>query len=103
MFKIISTGWNCAEFAEQTLRSIAEQSCRDFQVSIAYEAATPYGSGEGEKLIDIISHVAIGPTLVEIREPGHYLHDVRTRYEATMATEPADDDIIVSLDLDGDA
>ena len=102
MFKIVTTGWNCVEFAEQTLRSIEDQTCRDFQVSIAYESATPYGSGEGEKLLDIITQVAIGQVLVEIREPGHYLHDVHTRYEATMATEPEDDDIIVTLDLDGD-
>lgn len=102
VFKVISTGWNCLEFAEQTLASIQSQTCRDFQVSIAYESATAMGSGEISNLRGTIEDSGLEDVILCVREPGHYLHDVRSRYEATMATNPADDDIIVTLDLDGD-
>lgn len=100
MFKIISTGWNCIEFAEQTLRSIKEQSCQDFQVSIAYEATD---AGEVDVLRDIVNRMGFEDQLMAVRWPSAYLFDVESRYVATVATNPQDNDIIVTLDLDGDA
>lgn len=102
MFKIISTGWNCVDFAEQTLASIAAQTCRDYQVSVAYESATRRGLGEIKRVEEAIAESGFEDAILVVREPGEYLHDVRTRYEATMISDPADDDIIVTLDLDGD-
>jgi hypothetical protein len=98
VFKIICCGWNCAEFIETTLKSIDEQTCQDFQVSIGYE-----GTDEGRTVISNwwLTHNQDKWKFSFHAEP-HYLFDVRSRYEAVLATDPQDDDIIIFLDIDGD-
>lgn len=104
MFKIISTGWNIhPDFIETTLRSIGKQSRDDYHISIAYEA-TGHDDPAVRQIYNCIDRYLVKSGHVIIRYPEDgYLFDVRNRYEATMAAEPEDDDIIVTLDLDGDS
>lgn len=96
MFKIISCGWNCAEFIEQTLRSIEYQTNQDFQVCIGYE-----GDDGGDQIIERWCDSRGAKWTYDINL-GPYKYDVRTRWEAIANSNPEDDDIILFLDLDGD-
>lgn len=101
-FKIISTGWNIdPAFIETTLNSIKAQTVTDYYVSVAYEA-TGRRDPAVQKLGDLTSLGLNGSGIIRYPENG-YLYDVRNRYEATVAADIQDEDIIVTLDLDGDA
>lgn len=100
MFKIISCGWNCEQFIQQTLQSVEAQTYRNFQVIMGY-----CYHDENDLGVEIISD-----WLIEHKMSNRYrayFHDENTwdipnRYEAINLANPQDDDIIVFLDLDGD-
>lgn len=94
-FKIVSVGWRCAGWWEQTLRSIEGQSTDDWDVQIRYDGGDAAGTG-------------IQAWCAERDERWHctvndrQLFAVRNQVEAIHQLDPADDDVIVFLDLDGD-
>lgn len=97
-FHIISVGWQCAEFLERTLESIERQSVDDWRSWIVYDPSDDNGA---LVLTDfLLSRPTDGRWHVHINTDRRYA--VRNQYEAIVAAEPADDDIIVFLDLDGD-
>jgi glycosyltransferase involved in cell wall biosynthesis len=97
-FHIISVGWQCASWMEQTLRSVAVQSVDDWQAWVTYDPSDDDGA-------DVLrawgrSYADDPRWHIRINEDRRYA--VRNQYEALAAAQPADDDIIVFLDLDGD-
>lgn len=97
MFKIVSVGWQCAQFLDRTLQSVAEQTCSDYKIMVVYDPSTDDGALKVWNWCD--------------RDPErrHFLINlknqkfaVQNQYAALKALDPADDDIIVFLDLDGD-
>ena len=94
MFKIISAGWKCAQWMEQTIFSVTTQTVHDWQMQIMYD-----GGDNGDRTL---------ATLTEHYPQINYVVNdeqrfaVRNQYEGLKALNPADDDIIVFLDLDGD-
>ena len=103
MFKIICAGWNCAPFITETLDSIDIQGRRDFEVMISYESENP--KDEGFQIIT--------DWIKSRREPKHYktsfrkrkrnfLYGTEARYRGIEKMKPADDDVIIWLNVDGD-
>lgn len=98
-FKIVSVGWQCAEWIEQTLRSVEVQTTQDWEIAIIYDQSDDNGA-------EVIKNWC------NSRDPrGRYWHyqinedrrfAVRNQYDAIQMLAPADDDIVVWLDLDGD-
>ena len=98
VFKIICCGWNCAEFMEQTLRSIETQTCDDYRVMISY--ATKNTHDDGVLVINdwLNSHDHRWHAMIRHES----IMDVQNRYEAAKGLDIKDDDIVITLDLDGD-
>lgn len=95
-FKIVSVGWTCADWLEQTLRSVEQQSVDNWDIWITYDPSDDDGAERIQKWCD------------DRDDRWHYTintdhrHAVRNQYESIVALEPEADDIIVWLDLDGD-
>lgn len=95
-FKIISVGWTCAEWLEQTLRSVERQSVDNWDIWITYDPSDDDGADRIRAWCD------------QRDERWNYQINtvqqfaVRNQYEAIRALDPQDDDIVVFLDLDGD-
>lgn len=95
-FKIVSVGWQCAQFLERTLESVEAQTRADWEIHIVYDKSTDNGA---EMIWKWCSDRDIRWDYT-LRE--QQLFAVQNQYEAIKAMDPADDDIIVFLDLDGD-
>ena len=97
-FHIISTGWQCADWIEQTLKSIEKQSVEDWRAWIVYDPSEDDGA---LRLTDfLLARPLDGRWHVQINTDRRFA--VRNQYEAIRRADPVDDDIIVFLDLDGD-
>lgn len=97
-FHIISVGWQCAGWLEQTLASIEEQKRTDWQAWITYDPSDDDGAKRlvawrEERWRDGRWHVQLNT---------ERKFAVRNQWEAITAADPDADDIIVFLDLDGD-
>lgn len=97
-FKIVSTGWNCGPWLEQTLRSVEKQSVDNWDIWITYDPSDDDGADRirawcDKRADDPRWHYTINDT----RQLA-----VRNQYEAVASLQPEDDDIILWLDLDGD-
>lgn len=95
-FKIISTGWNCARFLEQTLSSVESQSEDNWDIWIIYDPSDDDGANRIRAWCDARDdrwHYTINAT----RQ-----FAVRNQYDALHRLQPEDDDIVIWLDLDGD-
>lgn len=80
------------------MASIARQTVDDWQVMISYEGDI----NGGEEIARCIDKYP-GMWNVDARySESLYKYDTRSRYEAMLKLDPADDDIIITLDLDGD-
>lgn len=97
MFKIISTGWECADFIERTLVSVLVQTREDWEIMIIDDASSDPRQAQiirqwcrdhDERWLHHINKERKGT--------------VRNQVEGIRAMDPEDDDIIVFLDLDGD-
>jgi hypothetical protein len=104
-FKIVSCGWECAEFAERTLRSIEAQTQWNCDVMIMVD---PSGD-DTARFVE--GWCAAHDPLVRTPNGRPYWNCVINRdhkgavynqASAIWLLEPADDDIVVWLDLDGD-
>jgi hypothetical protein len=95
MFQIISVGWHCAEWLEQTLRSVEEQTADEWRIMIIYD-----GGDNGGDLIKAWCDARDERWNYRINDEQQWA--VRNQYEAVQALAPDDDDILVFLDLDGD-
>jgi glycosyltransferase involved in cell wall biosynthesis len=93
-FKIVSTGWHCAQFLDWTLASIEAQVGADYDVMVVVDPSED----------DTASKVARWCSAHgwRYRLNTEYRGVVRNQYEAIMDLDPADDDVIVWVDLDGD-
>jgi glycosyltransferase involved in cell wall biosynthesis len=97
-FCIVSTGWNCAKFVERTLASVEEQSDPDWRICIVVD-----------KYKDDTAAI-VAQWCLERSEDERWdcqlnadqRYAVRNQYDAIQRLDPADDDVIVWLDLDGD-
>lgn len=96
-FCIVSTGWECSSFIERTVRSIEEQSHRDFRVMIVDDASTD--PRQKERIEDWC--MGRWPRW-QYRINTERLGTVRNQWEAIRLLNPAQDDVIVWCDLDGD-
>jgi hypothetical protein len=94
-FQVVSVGWSCADWLEQTLRSIEMQSVQDFRVMVVYD-----GGDNGGDLIRQWCDNRDDRWNYQINEKQQWA--VRNQYEAVQMLSPEDDDILVFLDLDGD-
>lgn len=95
-FKIVSVGWQCADWIEQTLQSVETQNTDDWSICIVYDQSDDNGA-------EIIRQWCAdrGPQWdYQINEDRRFA--VRNQYEAIQRLDPADDDVVVWLDLDGD-
>lgn len=100
-FKIISAGWNCAEFIPRTLASVLEQTNQDWQIMIVDDASTD--RKQAAVLQDwMVAREREGDGRWLCRMNSTNLGTPRNQYEGILAMEPMDDDIIIFLDLDGD-
>jgi hypothetical protein len=97
-FKIISAGWNCAQFIDRTLQSIDVQDELDYDLYIVDDA-----TGEQDR-----DQAAIIERWCSTRPNWHYqintehLFIVRNQVEAIERANPDPEDVIIFLDLDGD-
>jgi glycosyltransferase involved in cell wall biosynthesis len=98
MFKIISVGWQCAQFMEQTLQSVEDQIRDDWEMMVVYDRSTDNGA---ELLADWSNgHLPPGKREYLINPDQQYAP--HNQYTALQYLNPADDDIVIWLDLDGD-
>lgn len=96
MFKIISCGWQCAQFLEQTLQSVYDQTVKDWQCAIIYDKSDDNGADLIMKFCD--THP--GRWTGRFNEQQNYA--AHNQWEALQILSPTDDDIVIWLDLDGD-
>lgn len=96
-FKIVTVGWNCVEYIERTLRSIEFQTVADYDVMVVDDAtADPRQAELIRSWCDARDDRWNFVINTERRNA------VRNQHDAIRALDPADDDVIVWLDLDGD-
>lgn len=95
-FKIISVGWECGPAMFDTLRSIEEQKCHNWQVNIVDDGSGP----QQQKDIQEWCYERDGSWTYTLHHDNRGA--VRNQYEGIRAMNPKDEDIIVFLDLDGD-
>ena len=99
-FHIISTGWQCTQWFERTLLSIEKQSVTDWYSWIVYDPSDDDGA---QRIVEFVQHpdrMMDNRWQVQINTDRRFA--VQNQYEAIARANPADDDIIVFLDLDGD-
>lgn len=95
-FKIVSAGWQCAQFMERTLKSVERQTLTNWDIGIAYDPSDDNGA-------EIITEWCA-------KDPKHRLFSINTEkkfairnhYEMITRLDPEDDDVVIFLDLDGD-
>lgn len=95
-FKIVSVGWQCADWIEQTLRSVESQSISDWEICIIYDQSDDNGAEIIRKWCDGRD----SQWTYRINDDRRFA--VRNQYEAIQILAPEDDDVVVFLDLDGD-
>lgn len=95
-FKIVSTGWNCAKWMEQTLRSVEQQSVDNWDIWIMYDPSDDDGADRIRNWCDARDE-RWNYTLLDTRQMA-----VRNQWEAVQHLAPEDDDVVLWLDLDGD-
>ena len=100
-FKIISCGWECPDFLEWTLFSVEAQSVPDWEIMIIDDASPDPRQAERIKTW-CDKRTAMGDHRWHYRINSLNLGTPRNQYEGIKALNPADGDIIVFLDLDGD-
>lgn len=94
-FKIISVGWNCEAFLDWTLASVDAQTRRDWELCVVYDPSPDLGA---EKLREWCAERFNARCLLNSVQQGA----VRNQFEGLRTLRPADEDIVVFLDLDGD-
>jgi glycosyltransferase involved in cell wall biosynthesis len=92
-FKIVSAGWRCADFWQRTVESIESQSVDNWDAAIAYDG----GDDAGPKIKAWADEH--GPRW-HVSLPAVQQFAPRNQYEAIRSLDPADDDVVVFLDLD---
>lgn len=95
-FKIVSVGWNCADWLQQTLRSVEDQSLDNWEVWITYDPS----QDDGAELIQEWCDQRDSRWHYTINTERKFA--IRNHFESINKLDPADDDVIVFLDLDGD-
>jgi hypothetical protein len=96
-FCIVSVGWDCAGVLERTLHSIDVQTLDNYEVMIIDDATE-----DPRQAFAIRSWCEMHDSRWHYRiNPEHY-GAVRNQWEAIVALNPAPDDVVVWLDLDGD-
>lgn len=95
-FKIVSTGWNCAQFMMRTLRSIERQTLSNWDVGIVYDPSNDNGSEI------ILNWCAVNPKNRICQINQYQKFGPRNQFEIIQKLNVQDDDIVVFLDLDGD-
>lgn len=96
MFKIISVGWNCAQFLEQTLQSVVNQTRDDWVHMVVYDCS----DDDGRDLI-LKWHMEDPDKRRYLFRDGQYFAP-RNQYEGLEMLGVENDDIVIWLDLDGD-
>jgi Glycosyl transferase family 2 len=95
MFKIVSVGWQCAQFLNQTLASIVVQTRDDWEVQVVYDLSADNGADLLRAWSSVDPRIKITLNVQQNYAP-------HNQYEALQKHELADDDIVIWLDLDGD-
>jgi glycosyltransferase involved in cell wall biosynthesis len=95
-FKIVSVGWMCSQFIEQTLRSVEMQSVDNWDIWITYDPS----QDDGAAVIKDWCDARDDRWNYTINTDHRWA--VRNQYETITALAPKDDDVVVFLDLDGD-
>jgi hypothetical protein len=95
MFKIISCGWQCAQFLDQTIASVLTQERKDWEMQVIYDLSTDGGECAlwAWDRMDRRINVACND------QQNFAAHN---QWEALQLLYPEDDDIVIWLDLDGD-
>ena len=96
MFKIVSVGWDCENYIEQTLASVEAQSRTDWEVQIVIDPSGDRTADLAQRWCDARDdrwNCTVNP---------EQRFAVRNQVDAIDRMNPADDDIIVWLDADGD-
>lgn len=102
MFKIVSVGWDCAQFVERTLQSIEDQSRSDWEVCIIIDP------GDNDATANVVRRWCehrmfdLGDDRWKFVINTERKFAVRNQVEAIELLHVQDDDIIVWLDADGD-
>lgn len=99
-FKIVSTGWNCANWLEQTLRSVEDQTVGDWDIWIIYDPSDDDGAQRVRDWCD--ARRAFGDDRWNYTINASRQMAVRNQYEAVHRLQAEDDDVVIWLDLDGD-
>lgn len=94
-FKIVTVGWKCADWWEQTLASVEAQSVDNWDVWVTYDGGDDAGPAIKAWCDDHGSRWHFTQT-------DRQQFAVRNQWETIRRLHPADDDIVVFLDLDGD-
>lgn len=95
-FKVVSVGWQCAQWLEATLQSIEDQSLDNWDVWIAYDPSQDDGAQKIQDWCDSRDD-RWSYTINDVRK-----FAVRNQYESIRNLNPSDEDVVVFLDLDGD-
>ena len=101
-FKIVSVGWNCMAYLENTLRSIESQDYDDYEVMIV-DDATPENIPQGaliEKWCETKRDIRDYRWKSTVNTTQRYA--TANQRDAIIALDPAPEDVIVFVDLDGD-
>lgn len=96
-FRVISVGWDCADWLLQTLASIEAQEIQDYSVYIVDDATEDPHQAER-----IAAWCDARDERWQYRINGERKYAVRNQVEGIRAMNPEPDDVIVWLDLDGD-
>lgn len=95
-FKIISSGWQCADWMERTFRSVENQSLDNWDIYITYDVC----QDDGAEVIQKWCNDRDERWNYQINTDQRYAP--RNQYEAIQSLRPKDEDVVVFLDLDGD-
>jgi glycosyltransferase involved in cell wall biosynthesis len=94
VFKIISVGWNCQDWLDQTIASVVAQNREDWEMMVVYDG--------GDNGAASILKWAEKDQRIRAQINTEQKFAVRNQYEGILAMAPGPDDVIVFLDLDGD-
>jgi Glycosyl transferase family 2 len=95
MFKIISCGWQCAQFMEQTIQSVLHQKRQDWEMQIIYDLSDDGGE-------DILWAMDRKDRRIRVMCNDQQNYAAHNQWEALQMLDPDYDDIVIWLDLDGD-
>lgn len=101
-FKIVSVGWECGEWLEQTLASVEQQSHDQWQIWITYDPSEDDGAQRIRDWCDVRQGSGDDRWHYTINHGQDRRFAVRNQWEAIQNLAPEDDDVVVWLDLDGD-